>query len=158
MELKFACEAFGSVIAEARPLLQLHWEELALNQELVPLDPDYNKYYEIARLELMRVFTIRAEGMLIGYANYYVFPHMHYKSTCFAESDIFYLAKEFRGGRTALRFFRFIEDSLREAGVVVMHTRTKVAHPAAGRVLEASGHRLAEHGYSKFIGVRGDGN
>ena len=37
-------EQWPEFIEEAKPMLPIHWEELALNKDKVPLDPQYYIY------------------------------------------------------------------------------------------------------------------
>jgi hypothetical protein len=149
--MKFDIENFSDVIEEAKPLLELHWDELALNKDQFKLDPNYEAYGLLEKANLVRIFTARSNGKLIGYACYFIHRNLHYKSMIQAVSDIFWLAPEARGSRTAVRFFTFIETALTLYGVHIMHTTHKTAHPAAGRVLEHLGHALIEAVYSKVL-------
>lgn len=143
---------FGDVIDEARPLLERHWNEIARNKDLISLDPDYERYAMLDEAGKLCVCIARENGTLVGYACYIVDYHLHYKSTLWAVSDIFWLAPECRKAGVGMRLFKFVESVLHDRGVIVMHTTFKVAHPAAGRLLEAMGHATIEGGCSKVIG------
>ena len=152
-EYHFQVEAFDdALIAEAQPLLQRHWEELARDKEDTPLDPDYEMYKRADRAGLFVVVTVRDEARrLVGYAGYFMRPHPHYKAFKWAVSDLLIVAPEHRNAGLGDQLLRFIEKSLRERGVQRMHTTTKVAHPALGRLLVACGHERIEAGYAKRL-------
>lgn len=150
--VSFQIEKFSETIEEAKPLLLLHWQEIARNKDLFPLDPDYATYAALERAGYLRIFTLRSRAaQLVGYASYMVHKNLHYKTMICAESDIFWLSPEVRRGRNALKFFSFIEHGLAAEGVHLMHTTYKSAHPAAGRVLEHLGHIPIEIGCSKVL-------
>jgi hypothetical protein len=151
MPVSFQREYFKDTVAEARPLLIAHWKELARNKDLIELNPDYSKYLQIEQLDLMRVYTARENGSLVGYAVYMLSPHLHYMDHVWAASDIFWLHPANRKGFTGVKLLKFAETSLRDGGVSVMHTTVKIAHPAAGKVLEYLGHTPIEIGYAKIL-------
>jgi hypothetical protein len=149
--LEFFVERYADVVGEARPLLERHWDEIARNKESIKLSPDWVRYAALAERNQLLICTARAGARLVGYALYFIAPQIHYRETMWAESDIFWIAPEFRRPTAALRLFAFAEDQLRARGVVVMHTRAKNAHPAAGRVLEHLGHEPIETVYAKVL-------
>ena len=44
-----------------------HWKELALNQDTIKLDPDWDKFYALDVQGILRILTVRVEGRLVGY-------------------------------------------------------------------------------------------
>jgi hypothetical protein len=170
----FHRETRAATIDEMRPLFTKHWEEIALNRDKVRLDIDENCYEQMENLGVLRVYTVRELGRLVGYAVYFVKRHPHYRGVLWAVSDIFWLERRLRTKRgifarawrkmryflkphliratVGARFFSFIEAQLRQESVQFMHTITKVSHPAAGRVLEYLGHDHIQNGYSKYLG------
>jgi len=73
-------EPFSEFIIEAKPLLPLHWEELALNKDKVPLDPKYEDYYAREEAGGILVVTVREKGELTGYFIGMIAPGLHYKT------------------------------------------------------------------------------
>lgn len=151
--VSFQVERFADFIGEAAPLLQRHWEELALNKERVPLRIDHLRYAALEDRGQHLICTARAGSRLIGYAAYFVEPHgpINYTGKQWAESNVFWLHPEFRVGRTALKLLLFAEEELRRRSTFIMRTRTKIEHPAAGRMLEHLGHKPIETVYSKVL-------
>lgn len=148
--LTFAEERFADVVGEIQPLLARHWEEIALYKD-IPLLPDYQRYRRADALGVMPILTVRDGRRLVGYAIYVVDPNLHYSQTLTGVSDIFWLDPEMRKPRAAMRLFQEVESVLRSRSVDVMVTRTKIAHPAAGRILEALGHESTETTYQKRL-------
>ena len=148
---QFACEPLSPALEEASDLLQEHYEELATYKGDIPLDPDYNAYRKAAKFDMLRVFTARVEGRLVGYAVFFVRPHHHYKSTKWAQMDIVLIDKQYRNAGLGSGLVTCIENTLKREGVHVIHWTTKVEHPVLGLLLESFGYKHVEQGYSKRL-------
>jgi hypothetical protein len=124
--ISFAKELLCEVVQEAQPLLERHYEELTKHKEVVKLDPQWDQYASLERLERFVVFTARDEGNLVGYNAFFVQPHMHYAGLLVAQNDVFWLCEEVRRGTTALRFLRYSEDALKKMDVrkIVYHCKS----------------------------------
>ena len=150
-DVTIAVETYDQIIDDLKPLLTEHWRELALYQDEIPLDPDYDGYKRICDAGVTMVTSVRVAGALVGYAVYVLQPHMHYRGHRWAVSDLFWLHPDHRSMGLGNALFAFIEDALRERGVDVMHTTFKKHFPAAGMLLESRGHAMVELGYSKRL-------
>jgi L-amino acid N-acyltransferase YncA len=151
MTTVIAEERYADVIDEIKGLFELHWEEIALNKEDIPLDPDYSVYEALDRAGAMVICTVRNNGRLIGYAVYFVRKHPHYRNHTWAVSDLFWVNPSYRDGRIGDNLFAFIEKTLTDKGVHVMHTTCKTAHPAPAFLLQRRGHDKIEYGFSKRL-------
>ena len=130
-----------------------HWQEAGLERDKMPLDIDVARYEAAERNAVLKVFAVCLGGEPVGYAQYFITTHPHYKSTVWAISDTFYIEPEHRSIVTALGFFQFIEGCLREDGARFMYTTTEVDVPGAARVLERLGHTPAELSFVKSLGA-----
>jgi GNAT superfamily N-acetyltransferase len=148
-----AVESYDQIIGDIKALLPSHWREIALYQDDIPLEPDYEMYKKIYDAGMLVIYAVRKfeTGTLIGYALYFVRPHMHYSKHRWAVSDIFWLDPKYRNVGLGMFLFAFIERDMKEHGVAVMHTTLKTAHPEASFVLENLGHQKIELGYSKRL-------
>lgn len=147
----YQLERFSEVFEESLPLLRKHWQELARNKEEVSLDINVENYKQLEQSNILRVFTVRDSDVLIGYAVYLISSGLHYKSTSFATSDLFWLSKEYRQQSIGHGLFSFIEDTLKIEGIKIIHTSFKIEHPAAGFLLETLGHKPIEMVYEKVL-------
>lgn len=145
-------EALADCLEEMKPLLESHWEEIAIHKEVVKLDPDYDKYLLLDNMGMLHVLTVRDEGVLIGYFISFIQPHMHYKSTIYAVNDILYLDKEYRKGLTGYKMFKRAEELLTEIGVDVIVIHSKVNKDFKS-LMDKLGFNMVENTYSKFVGV-----
>jgi GNAT superfamily N-acetyltransferase len=150
--MRFAVESFSDIRDEIMPLWQRHYDEIAEDQERVPLDPDWDKYDRLAVMGALQIVTARTVGQLVGYAFVVVDTHLHYRTTLFAVFDLYYVAPEHRGGRTALRLFQAVERHLASLGVVKAIANTKLAHDH-GRLFQFMGWREAERLFVKSLGA-----
>lgn len=150
-EVVFRRERYPEIIEDIKALLPLHWKELALYQDNVPLEPDYTVYARLDASNAMCIIAGRVDGKLVGYAIYVVKRHPHYTTKRWALSDIFWLAPEYRRYGSGRAMFEKVEEELKVMGVDVCHTTFKVDHPAAGMLLATMGHAHVEQGYSKKL-------
>lgn len=150
--LTFQTERLSDVRDEAAPLLRRHWEEIALDREMVLLDPNWDAYARIEAAGLMHITTARDEaGALVGYSAYFVMPNLHYRSLMVAETDIFWLAPEHRRGTAGLRLIRAAEAELKALGVNKIVSKVKI-HFDTGPLFERLGYRAIERIYAKTLG------
>lgn len=146
---------YYEIVGTIKPLLTLHWDEIALNKDVVPLDVDYGVYEALNKLNMLRIYTVWSASSLIGYAIYFLRKHPHYQSTKSAINDIYWIKPEHRNAGIGVGLFKFCEEQLRselEPGeLMVMHTNSKVQFPQAHKVLEFLGHNMVEVGHQKVI-------
>jgi GNAT superfamily N-acetyltransferase len=149
--LEFKEERVADLIDELKPLFAEHWRELALYQEDIPLDPDYDVYLALDKAGVLAPFIVRKDGAIIGYAVYLVRKHPHYRSHTWALADLFWVHPDHRNAGVGTLLFENVEAALAVKGVDVMHTTIKEAHPEAGFLLNMRGHVKVESGFSKRL-------
>lgn len=152
MTVVFQAENFRNIQPELPPLLQAHWEEVALDHDAVPLDPDWQRYYALQDSNSLSCVTARngEGGPLVGYHIAIVAGHLHYASTKHGITDVYYLKPEYRKGFTGIRLFKAVDEEMKRLGVVKRITGTKV-HLDMGPVLKRLGYRETEHVYTKVL-------
>ena len=150
MTLVFAVETLAATRAEAEPLLMRHWDEVALNKETVPLDPDWEMYSRLEAGGIVHVTTARRDGKLVGYAAFLLTNNLHYRTLRVAEGDIFWLAPECRRGRAGIDLMRAAEAQLRDRGVHRIVNKVKL-HIDVGPVFEYLGYKPIERIYAKMV-------
>ena len=149
--LTIQLESFAQRLDEFKPLFPLHWEELALNKDKVPLDPQYEIYIEREKRGELIFATIRELGKPVGYFIGFIAPGLHYKTCLTCTMDIFYVCKEKRTGTAGIKLFRFVEKELKRRGVDRWFMGSKV-HADASALFERIGAAKVETYYSKWIG------
>lgn len=110
-------ESFADRLHELKPLLPLHWAELALDKDKVPLDPQYDVY--IAREERGEVLfvTLRDAGELVGYFIGFIAPGLHYKTCLTLTMDIFYVVPQHRGKSGGVALFEAVKKEAKRRRV-----------------------------------------
>ena len=149
--LTIQLESFTQRLDEFKPLFPLHWEELALNKDKVPLDPQYEIYIEREKRGELIFATMRELGKPVGYFIGFIAPGLHYKTCLTCTMDIFYVCKEKRTGTAGIKLFRFVEKELKRRGVHRWFMGSKV-HADASALFERIGAAKVETYYSKWLG------
>lgn len=146
----FAVEDWFEVKDQMAHLWPLHWAEVAVNKDVIQLDPDFDAYGAMANAGMLHIVVARKDGEIIGYHFNIVKGHLHYRKSLSAFCDIYYIAPEHRTGRTPLRLFQFVEKTLRERGVQKAFTGTKLSLDA-GPLFEFMGWTETERTYIKIL-------
>lgn len=144
-------ESLTERLPDLMPLLPLHYQELALNQDKVPLDPQYETYLERDRAGQVVLVTLRDAGEMIGYFIGFVAPGLHYRTCLTCTMDIFYVHPDKRGGRAGLILFKAVEQELKRRGVQRWFVGSK-CHMDASWLFERIGFERVEVYYSKWVG------
>lgn len=146
--MKFQREKASLVLTEVRPLLEMHWAEIAAYKD-IPLEPDLEAYARIDESGGLRVFTARDEAnTLIGYNIFFVHRNLHYKSSLQANQDILYIHPDKRG--FGMRFILWCDKELKTEGVQVVYHHVKAKHDF-GPMLERMGYNLVDKIYAKRL-------
>lgn len=152
--LTFQVDSFTDCIWEfKRNQFPMHWAELALMRDRMPLDPDYKEYVRRETSGELFLVTGRWNGEIVCYYVAQVRPGFHYKSTLTGTMDICYVIPEYRGRGLALPLFRMVERELRRRGVQVWYSGYKTHNPLGMPQLhEALGFVPADSYMVKWIG------
>ncbi len=143
-------ESLVTVKADIIPLLEKHWEEVALNKEKIKLNPDWDAYANLEDAGVLKIFTAREAGKLVGYFVVFVKSHIHYKDHLFCYNDVIFVDEEYRKGFTSPRLIKFAEKCLKADGVEVMIVNTKM-HKPFDSLLVWLGYKHIENLYSKVL-------
>ena len=145
-------ESFEDRLDELKQLLPAHYKELALNQDAVPLDPQYEVYIERERQGGLLFVVLRDAGEMVGYYIGFIAPGLHYKTCLTCTTDIFFVRADKRDGTAGIRMFRFVEKELKRRGVQRWFTGSKVQHDAS-KLFDFLNFERVEIYYSKWLGV-----
>ena len=149
--IKYQQEFLSQVQSDIEPLLEIHWKEIALNQDKIKLNPDWDAYHNLELTGNLKIFTARSGEELVGYFVVMLNNNIHYKDHVFASNDVIYLHKDYRKGFAGIRLIKFAEKCLKEDGVSVLLINTK-SHKPFDKVLERLKFKPIERVFSKFIG------
>ncbi len=141
--ITYQVEKYEDVINEIIPMFRIHYDEIATDKDVKPLDPDLNRYQELERLGMLRIFTVReaappVEGQdyydgkptrLVGYFVSFVMNHIHYRQTKVALNDIMYVEPAHRGSTVGYRMMKLAKQDLKNLGADVLIIHMKCAYP-----------------------------
>jgi len=144
-------ESLTERLEELKPLFPLHWEELALNKDKVPLDPQYEVYLDRDRRGEVLLVTLRELGELKGYFVGFIAPGLHYRSCLTCTMDIFFVHPDVRCRFGGPRLFKAVKAELKRRGVQRWFVGSK-NHKDASRLFEALGFDPVETYYSMWLG------
>lgn len=126
-------------------------EELSAQAPDIVVDPDWGTMLALARGGLFLCVTVRDPeielepglGLLVGYAQFMVFPDMHRKLSngaplLSAADDAYFVLPSYRGARVGLRLFEVALAALEARGVRKISVHTKAFRRDA-RLLSALG-------------------
>lgn len=149
--MKYQTETMDEVVKEIMPLLHLHWQDVALHQDTIELDPNWQVYQELQRMGFLNITTARTdEGELVGYVIYIIQPLLHYKKELGADGDIFWLSPDHRKGSVGIRLLKEAETNIKQLGCTYISNKTKL-HKDVGRIFERLGYQAIERVYAKAL-------
>ena len=144
-------ESFAERLAELQLILPLHYEELALNKDKVPLAPQYGVYLERESNGQLVFMVMREAGEMIGYFIGFVAPGLHYQTCLTCHMDIFYIRPDKRGHAYGKALFEAVEAHLRFRGVQRWFVGSK-CHMDASWLFNQLGFELVETTHTKWLG------
>lgn len=143
-------ENLSDVYDELQPLLPLHWEELALDKDTVPLSPRWDVYFDTEDAGNLVLVVLRDEGKMVGYFFGFINYSLHYSTCLSCITDIFYIYPEYRhkGGGKVL--FKEVEATLKWRKVQRWIAGTKL-HKDMSKFLDSQGFTPIEVYHSKTL-------
>jgi GNAT superfamily N-acetyltransferase len=148
--LTAAPEAFPAFLEEVKPLLPAHYAELALDQDDVALNPQYDEYLRRDALGSVLCIAMRDAGELVGYFVGFVTPGLHYATCLTLQLDIFWLRPDHRGKGGGTILFKAVEAEAKRRGVQRMFVGSK-CHLDASWLFERLGYTKVETHYSFML-------
>lgn len=148
--ITYQVEKFEDCFDEAADLVNAHYQEIATNKEMIPLDPNRERYQKLQDAGELHIVTVRADGKIIGYHATLVQTHLHYKSTLMGFTDLYYLDPDYRKSNVGRKMFAFVEDTLYKRGVAKLFTGTK-CHQDHSKMFEYMGWTHTENLFTKVL-------
>ena len=147
-----AVESFTDNIDELKELIPMHYQELALNQDKVPLSPQWDIYKQRDAMGQVLFMVMRDAGEMIGYFIGFIAPGLHYSTCLTCTMDIFYIHPEKRGsGLPGIKLFRSVEAELKRRGVDRWFVGSKTMADASALFERLKFDRVEVY-YSKWLG------
>jgi hypothetical protein len=131
--LTFAIEPLIDVWPELVELYLAQWNETEAYRHGQPFDPRLERYMEYEQIGWYVLFTARDGEKLVGNIGMYLTPSMHTQQLI-ATEDTLFLLKEYRKGRNAITFIKFVETEAWRRGAVELMISSK--NDKTGRLME----------------------
>lgn len=149
--ITFSVEDWNDCKDDLYSLSPMHYNEIALDKDKVPLDPDFSTYQFYSDNGMLHIVVVRKDGAIIGYNIFIVRHHLHYKSTLCGFGDIFFIKPEERKGSIGIKLIKETERTLKQRGVKKLFTGVK-KHYDISKVFEHLGWKASEVQFIKWIG------
>lgn len=114
------------------------------------LDMNLDAYSNLCNSGMLKLFTCRDNGRLVGYAMFILSPNLHHKTKVTAFEDIYFLKKEYRQGWVGLKLLKYTEQCLTQLGVHQILFTTKLEHDHS-KIFERLGYTDLEKVYYKIV-------
>lgn len=111
-----------------------HWREVGVRQGDMPLDIDWQWYFDAEHRGHFIGIAARRGPEVIGYASYLCGPHPKYRSTPHAHNDAIFVDRRHRGvgPRLILRAERILRDYIGGPVRVLYHAKFHVERERGG--------------------------
>lgn len=112
-------------IQEIQPLLELHYQELTLDKDVMILKPNWDKYRQLLLSNKMAVMGAYEQDILVGYSVFFLEDHIHYDDNVVAKNDVLFLHPRCRLGITGIKLIKASEEMLMDMNVskIVWHVK-----------------------------------
>lgn len=149
--MEYAIEKVSDLQEEVQPLLDLHWEQIALNKDKIKLNPDWQRYIALNEAGLLFCYSAREDKKLVGYFVVIASTSMHYSDHTFGICDIIFIHPDYRGGSAGIKLIKFAEAHLKSIGVSTLAINTKL-HAPFDALLDRLQYTCIERVFCKYIG------
>jgi hypothetical protein len=147
--VSFQEERFKDWHKDAQELFPQHYEELAMNQDVMKMELSIPKYEQAEIDGVLHIATARDEGQIVGYFISAIMPHLHYASVLCASTDMYYIKPEYRK-RCGAALFKFVELCWKAKGVKKAYVSCK-AHLDKQDFLEGLGYTFSDKMFIRLL-------
>ena len=145
--MEFRRENISALFEEAVPLMVKHYKEIAHYKD-IELEPDWDAYNKAEEIDAVRVYTIRDDGQMIGYAIFFFHTNYHYRKSLQAYQDLIFIDPKHRG--PGYKFIKWIDGQLKAEGIQIVYHHVK-ATKDFGPMLERIGYELVDKIYARRL-------
>jgi GNAT superfamily N-acetyltransferase len=138
------------MLAHAGELFSEHWEEIALNKQVMVLKPDEARYRGMEASGNLLILAAFVDGELAGYSVNFVIHHLHYADLCVCSNDLLFIAQPHREGGLGIRLMRRTEEAARARGARLVLWHAKPNTPLAA-ILPRMGYGVQDIIYSQEL-------
>lgn len=149
-QIEFQRERFTEEFeAEALPLGEMHNREIGGVVADVSIKVPKEMYGHLDSNNMLRIYTLRQDGVLKGYNIFAVIAHPEYGKPT-AQHDVMFLHPDVRSGFNASKFLRWCDEQLKEDGILFV-TQHVTASKDFSPLLKRIGYKHFETVYIKRL-------
>lgn len=149
-QVEFQREPFTKEFeVEALPLGEMHNREIGGVIADVRIRVPKEMYESLDSNGMLRIYTLRQDGVLKGYNIFAVIVHPEYGKPT-AQHDVMFLHPDVRSGFNASKFFRWCDEQLKQDGVLFV-TQHVTASKDFSAILKRIGYQHSETVYIKRL-------
>ena len=145
-----------AIEAGAAEMFVRHWDEVEVDKDVMDLDIDWPRMFELEALGYSKSFGVWTSDALVGYSLFHITPNIHSRTVIQGVNDVLFVEREHRGD-AGVRLIRTAERLLKELGVRKLIYNAKVEArvgrkgSTTGDLLLRMRYRLDEEVYSKLL-------
>lgn len=121
----------SEMLANAGELFEEHWDEIALNKQVMVLKPDEPRYRAMEQAGSLLILAAWEGEALVGYSVNFIINHLHYADLRLCSNDLLFITRSKRAGRLGLRLIRETEKCAAKRGAQLMLWHAKQNTPLA---------------------------
>lgn len=110
----------SEMLANAGELFEEHWDEIALNKQVMILKPDEARYRAMEQAGSLMILAAWEGDELVGYSVNFIVNHLHYADLRLCSNDLLFITRSKRAGRLGLKMIRETEKRAAEMGAQLM--------------------------------------
>lgn len=138
-------ELFKNCYKEMMQLNKEHYEEISAHKKRnIPLNPEYERYFNLEDEGKLIYITLRHKGELMGYYIAFLMRDLHYKDCLRSFQDIFFISLKARGQNAFPLLIDAVEYEAKRRGALFITHGAKYIHQA--HIVKP----LLERGYIPF--------
>ncbi len=149
-QVNYQQEFLDDVKGESLALIEGHFNEVYPCRDVYSLDMDWDTYSKLEDMGLVKIFTARDCGTLVGYLWVILSPNIHSKGSYTACDDGLFVTKSHRGKMVAVELIRFVEKCLKEDGIKTFHL-VGTAEKPIDSLVERMGYAKIETKFQKVL-------
>ena len=138
------------MLDSATELFKEHYEEVALNKQVMVLEPFVEKYLALEAQNEIFVLALHSDDEVIGYSVNFLFNHVHYAKLKVCSNDLLFVKKEHRNGRAGYMLIKETEKFAKQHNAQLMFWHAK-PNTALEKLMPRLGYGYQDIIFSKEI-------
>lgn len=145
--INYTIEKLADNLDIINKLSKLHHDEVAPFDD-IPLSINWARFIKMEELGILKLFTVREENVLVGYASFIITKGLEYSNTVEASMNNIFIHPAYRGSGT--KFISWCEKQVKELGADVIYHHVKAKNDY-GVLLKRLGYDIININYAKRL-------